>query len=421
MKFLCILQLPYRRFFTILFTREASVSVSGAGRLGNLSNEERDMNKALHALVYVILVVAGVALYFEIQLYGKKELLKDRNRQLEDYLINISKTIEKADAPKPTSVPEARKDTSPIEAKLVETPETENLLEDYPAQREVQNLDTLKWDDKERIQLRQLYKLDPEGNKMPDAANPGDFVKKGPGTAQELLDRLFERAKAQQANLNTTRAELAAIRTKLETLVAEYNKLPPDMRQDKVTIEELKKNIADLEDQKKAVEEQLAKTKTQVEELNAEIASLKDEVTNAKDETEAVKEELAKVQKQKEQLMKLLQQQAATQSSAAAGSVVTSVTAGNKGTLVEVNNEFMFAVVEFSEEAIKELLGPERQNALPQLEMGLRRKGFNGPAGEFVGRIRLRQGVQGKNFVIADILGDWKQAEAQKGDVVFAE
>ena len=53
--------------------------------------------------------------------------------------------------------------------------------------------------------------------------------------------------------------------------------------------------------------------------------------------------------------------------------------------------------------------------------MGLRRKGFNGPAGEFVGRIRLRQGVQGKNFVIADILGDWKQAEAQKGDVVFAE
>ena len=379
------------------------------------------MNKALHVLVYVILAVAAAALYFEINLYGKKELLKDRNRQLEDYLINISKTIEKADAPKPTAALEARKDVSPIEAKLVETPETENLLDDYPANREVQNLDTLKWDDKERIQLRQLYKLDAEGNKMPDAANPGDFVKKGPGTAQELLDKLFDRAKAQQANLNSTRAELANIRTKLENLVAEYNKLPPDMRQDKVTIEELKKNIADLEDQKKAVEEQLAKTKTQVEEQNAEIASLKDEVTNAKDETEAVKEDLAKVQKQKDQLMKLLQQQAATQSASSSGAAITSLSAGNKGTLVEVNNEFMFAVVEFSEEAIKELLGPERQNALPQLEMGLRRKGFNGPAGEFVGHIRLRQSVHGKNFVIADILGDWKQAEAQKGDIVFAE
>ncbi len=380
------------------------------------------MNKALHVLVYVILAVAAAALYFEINLYGKKELLKDRNRQLEDYLINISRTIEKADAPKPSSVPEARRDTSPIEAKLVETPETENLLEDYPAQREEGNLETLKWDDKERIQLRQLYKLDPEGNKMQDPANPGDFVKKGPGTAQELLDQLFDRAKAQQANLNSTRSELANLRTKLESLVAEYNKLPPDMRQDKVTIEELKKNIADLEEQKKAVEEQLQKTKAQVDEQKAEIASLKDEVTNAKDETEAVKEDLAKVQKQKDQLMKLLQQQAASQSAAAAsGGAGASLTAGIKGKLVEVRNDYMFAVVEFTDEAMKELLGPERQNALPQLEMGLRRKGNKGPAGEFIGRIRLRQGVQGKNLVVADILGDWQQEQAKIGDEVFAE
>ncbi len=379
------------------------------------------MNKALHVLVYVILVVAGVALYFEYNLYGKKELLKDRNRQLEDYLINISKTIEKADAPKPASQPEARKDVSPIEAKLVETPETENVLEEFPVQLEEANLETLKWDDKERVQLRQLYKLDPDGMKIPDPANPGDFVKKGPGTAQELLDQLFDRAKAQQAKLNTTRAELAAARTKIEGLVADFNKLPPDMRQDKVTIEEQKKNIADLEDQKKDVEEQLQKSKAQVEELNAEIASLKDEVTNAKDETEAVKEDLAKMTKLKDQLTKLLQQQAATPSAAASGVAVTSLSAGDKGKIVKADNQLMFAIVEFTDEAMKELLGPERQNALPQLEMGLRRKGFNGPAGEYVGRIRLRQEVKGKNFIIADILGDWKQADLQGGDVVFSE
>ena len=39
------------------------------------------MNKALHALVYLILAVSVAALYFEYNLYGKKELLKDRNRQ----------------------------------------------------------------------------------------------------------------------------------------------------------------------------------------------------------------------------------------------------------------------------------------------------------------------------------------------------
>ena len=88
------------------------------------------MNKALHALVYVILVIAAAALYFEYNLYGKKELLKDRNRQLEDYLVKLSNTIEKSDAAKPTTLPEALKDVSPVEAKLVDTPETENEMDD---------------------------------------------------------------------------------------------------------------------------------------------------------------------------------------------------------------------------------------------------------------------------------------------------
>ena len=380
------------------------------------------MNKALHALVYVTLVVAAAALFFEIQLDGKRELLKDRNRQLEDYIVKISNTIEKSDAAKPASLPEARKDVSAVEAKLVDSPETENVLEDYPAQLEEANLDTLKWDDKERIQLRQLYKLDGEGNKIPDAANPGDFVKKGAGTAQELLDLLFERAKAQQAKLNTTRAELANVRTKLEALVNDYNKLKPEGRQDKVTIEEKKAQIEELGQAKAAVEEQLTKTKAQIDDLNAEIKSLKDERDSAKDETEAVKEDLAKTQKLVDQLKKLLQNQPARQQTVASGAVnVAPLTVGNKGKIVEVNSKLMFAVVEFDEDAMKELLGPERQNALPQLEMGIRRTGFQGPAGEYVGRLRLRQSVAGKNFVIADLLGDWLQTEVKKGDVVFAE
>lgn len=380
------------------------------------------MNKALHALVYVTLVVAAAALFFEIQLDGKRELLKDRNRQLEDYIVKISNTIEKSDAAKPASLPEARKDVSAVEAKLVDSPETENVLEDYPVQLEEANLDTLKWDDKERIQLRQLYKLDGEGNKIPDAANPGDFVKKGAGTAQELLDQLFERAKAQQAKLNTTRAELANARTKLEALVNDYNKLKPEGRQDKVTIEEKKAQIEELEQAKAAVEEQLTKTKSQIDDLNAEIKSLKDERDSAKDETEAVKEDLAKTQKLVDQLKKLLQNQPARQQTVASGTVnVAPLTVGNKGKIVEVNSKLMFAVIEFDEDAMKELLGPERQNALPQLEMGIRRTGFQGPAGEYVGRLRLRQSVAGKNFVIADLLGDWLQTEVKKGDVVFAE
>jgi chromosome segregation ATPase len=375
------------------------------------------MNKALHALVYLILAVSGVALFFEMNLFDKKALLADRNRQLEDYLVKISHTLEKADAAKPATLPEAKKDISPIEAKEVEVPETENLLEDYPVQLEEANLETLKWDDKERIQMRQLYKLDGEGKKIPDAANPGDFVKKGSGTAAELLDTLFDRAKAQQAKLNLTRAELAASRTKLEALAADFNKLKPPARADKILIEELKAKIAQLESDKANLEDQVKKLKGQIEDLNAEVTSLKDEVTQAKEETETVKEDLAKEKKLTDQLKKLLQQQRPV--ATASNGAVTALTAGNKGKLVEANNKYMFAVIEFDDEAMKELLGPERQNALPLLELGIRRKGANGDV--YVGRLRLRQAVAGKNLVIADILGDWQQVPAEPGDVVFAE
>ncbi len=382
------------------------------------------MNKAVHALVYVILLVAGAALYFEWNLYNKKELLTDRNNQLIDALVEVSGSIEAEDPPKSATQPEANKDVSPIDAKSVEaTVQTTPLLEDYKCELETQGGKTLQWKEgNNRAQLHVLYALDGEGNKQQDPNSPGNFLKTGPGTAQELLDKLNERAKAQRANLNTTRQALKDLRGKFEELVADYNKLPPEMRKDKKEIEDLKKNIEELEQQKEAVEEQLKKTKAQVEDLNSEIASLKDEVTTAKEETEAVKEELAKAEKLKEQLMQMLKKQAASQSVAAApGSAVTSLPAGDKGTLVFVDNANMFAIVKFSDEAIQELVGAERQNALPPLEMGVRRKGAAGAKDLYVGHIRLHQLIQGTNYVKANILRDWVQAPAAVGDIVSAE
>ena len=381
------------------------------------------MNKALHAIVYLILVLAGAALYFEMNIFDKRNLQNDSITQLADYIVKISHTIEKADAPKTGAVPEARKDVSPVEAKAVESPEMENLLEDYAAHLETANLDTFKWDDAEKAQLRKIYLLDPDGKKMPDAANPGSYVMKGQGTAAELLEQLFDRAKAQQAKLNETRAELAKVRASIETLAGDYNKLKPPARQSKIEIEELKGKVEETEKERDAAKEQVAKIKGQIEDLNSEITSLKDEVSSAKDETEAVKEDLAKEKQRYEQLKKLFQQvQAQAQAPSAgggAGAAITALPAGNKGKVVEVNNNYMFAVVEFTDAAIKELLGENRQNPLPHLELGVRRK--VGDSDQYIGRLRLRQSVTGKNFVIADILGDWQQKPVEKGDAVFAE
>lgn len=385
------------------------------------------MNKVLHVIVYLILIVAVAALIFEKSLFDKRALLGDRNRMLEDYIVKIASTIEKADAPRAMVTPEAKKDISPVEARQIDSPEMSNLLEEYNAQLEAGNLETFKWDTSAiRIQLRQLYYLE-NGQTVPDVANYNKPMTKGKGTMSELLDQLFERAKAQQAALNTTRSALAELRGKFEAEVSDYNKLKPEVRAAKVNEEELKQKVSQVNQEKMVLEEQVTKLKGRVEEQSGEITSLKDEVSTAKDETAVAKEECAALEKKVQQLQKLMQQMAQQQSQsvgggAASGSAtVTSLPAGNKGRVVDVNNKLMFCVVEFSDDAMNQMIGSARQNALPALTLGVLRKGFNGAAGEFVGKIRLRQSVAGKNFVIADILGDWSQAPLEKGDVIFAE
>ena len=375
------------------------------------------MNKVLHVLVYVFLVLASAALYFELQLNSKRSELTDRNRMQEDYLVKIAKTIEKAEPAKDASF-EIKKDNSAVEARLVDSPDMEDVLDEYPASLEQGNLETYNWDG-QRDALRSVYVLDAEGNPVMDGSQP----QTRDSDEDKLLNQLFESAKAQQARLNSTRAALTDLRAKLETVVNELNKLKPDARQDKVTIVEKDEKITKIEEEKTSLENQITKLKSQADELNGEISSLKDEVTTAKDETEAAKEEVAKGQKLIEQLKKLLQESIQTKGSASAGSgtAVTSLPAGDKGKIVEADNDNMFAIVSFSDEAMKELKGEDLSKPLPAIELGIRRAGYKGEAGEFVGRLRLRQEIKGKNYVICDILGAWSQDKLTANDIVFAD
>ena len=377
------------------------------------------MNKFLHVLVYVFLLTAAAGLYFELELNKKRAELTDRNKMQENYIVRIARTIEKVE-PAKDAVFEIKRDASPVEARLVDVPDMENVLEDYQAPLEQTNLETYNWDnDSDRHQLRSVYVLDFEGKPVMDGT---EFKKTGKGTEDELLNRLFESSKAQQSRLNTTRAALTELRGKLETVVNELNKLKPEARQDKVTIVEKNEKIAKLEAEKADLENQIVKLKSQIDELNQEVTSLKDEVAAAKDETEAVKEELEAKKKMIEQLKEMIKRSVQAKGERPlGGTAVTALPAGDKGKVVQADNENMFVIVEFSEDAMKQLKGEDLKGPLPLLELGLRRPGFNGEAGEFIGRIRLRQEVQGKPYVICDILGAWEQDKVQVNDILFAD
>ena len=377
------------------------------------------MNKALHVLVYLFLILSAAALWFEIELNKKRTLLTDRNRLQEEYVIKIASTVEKVE-PNKDATTETKKDVSPIEAKIVDIPETENVLEDYNFYLEQSNLETFSWDNQEtKKQLRNVYVLDFEGNIVMDGNVPET---KGPGTERELLEMLLDGASKMQSKLNTTRAELVKLHKILDEQVEELNKLKPLARADKVTIVEKNEKIAKLEEIKADLENQIVKIKAQIDELNAEITSLKDEVVTAQDETAAAKEELQKSQKLVEQLKKLIQEMIAERNRNTGGAdKLNSIPTGDKGTIVEADNENMFVIVEFDAKTMKELKGDNLDHPIPNLELGVKRPGFHGEAGEFIGRIRLRQEVREKNYVICDILGAWKQGDIQAGDIIFAD
>ena len=377
------------------------------------------MNKALHVLVYLFLILSAAALWFEIELNKKRTLLTDRNEMQEDYIVRIASTVEKVE-PNKDATTETKKDVSPIEAKIVDIPETENVLEDYNFYLEQSNLETFSWDNPEtKKQLRNVYVLDFEGNIVMDGNVPET---KGPGTERELLELLLDGASKMQSKLNTTRAELVKLHKIIDEQVEELNKIKPLARADKVTIVEKNEKIAKLEEIKADLENQIVKIKAQIDELNAEITSLKDEVVTAQDETAAAKEELQKSQKLVEQLKKLIQEMIAERNRNTGGAdKLNSIPTGDKGTIVEADNENMFVIVEFDAKTMKELKGDNLDHPIPNLELGVKRPGFHGEAGEFIGRIRLRQEVREKNYIICDILGAWKQGDIQPGDIIFAD
>lgn len=378
------------------------------------------MDKVLRGLVIVILVLTVVSLFFANKVFGKRELLMKRNSVLEDQVVKIAKTIE-AEDPKDVAAVEAQKDDSKVTERETTNPEKINVLDGYAAKLETQNLPTLNYDnDAKRGQLRSLYAVDAEGNYKISSLD-GKPEMKGPGTMQEILDQMLDRAKVQQATLNKTRAELAKMREHVTTTVEEVNQLKTEGRASMKAAKDANDRATTAENAKVELEGKIAKLTSEKRELNAEIANLNGDVTRITEQKDAANEELAKANELVKELKDRLKGVSLNPgASSGAGAVsVASLTTGDKGKIVEANDEYKFVVIELDNAALTEMLGPEKSNPLPLIEMQVRRPGRKSAAGEFVTRIKLRQLLKGKNMVVADILSDWQQVPVEKGDVVF--
>jgi hypothetical protein len=379
------------------------------------------MGKVLRVLVIIVMLLGLAAVFLAAVNFKKREVLIGRTHALEEMFVKLARTLEAGDPPEVPQPAYPQRDLSPVTSREVENPERSAFWDAYNHKLEpaAQPVPTLDYSSQEkRLQLREFYRTDPATGKPAIDPLSGQPATKGAGTQDELLNQAFDRAKNQYALLNQTRAELVKVRDELIATVEEVNRLKQEGRADKRVIEERDARIAQLDREKRDLETQKTRLEEELQGLRAELQESNETIDKQKEEMQVLSGRIADLERKNKELI-------------GKGTIIPTTlgqlpddaegrfTPGVHGKIVSFNEQWKFAVVEFSDEFMAQLTGSGRDQPMPPLEVMVKRPGFKGAAGEFITRLKLRQVIQEQNLVVADILTDWQQVPLENGDAVF--
>jgi outer membrane murein-binding lipoprotein Lpp len=382
------------------------------------------MGTVLRVLVVIILVLSISAFVLAWMLFGKRELLIGRTQMLEEQFIKVAKTIEAVDPGDKVQPTYEARDIDTVTDKELDNPTKSPFWSDYQFKLEGEEIPLATFElntQEKRLQLRQYYqqKPGPDG-KLIYVIDPlnGKKSHEGTGTMSEILGAVLARANSQLTTLNRTRAELKKIREELNATIKDLNGVKVAGRTDKKTIVEKNKVIDGLNEDIRGLKQKIDRLEEEKRALTAEVAEAKNEIARNKETID----EMTKTIKTQEKKIKDLMGKSGVGGSGTQPPTPDSlgkISPGDKGRVVAIDEKLKFVIVELSDAFMTEVLGPNRDGALPQIDMMVRRPGMKSPSGEFVTRIRLRQVLRQQNIVVADILIDWQQAPLEKDDVVF--
>jgi len=387
------------------------------------------MGKVLRVLIVLILIIGAGALFLEFQISGLRDALVGRAHKFEEGIKRIAGTIE---AQPPVEMPARslpERDISPVTADERPNPDRKTFWSTYPFQLEQDNLKPLDYNTDAMVkQLRQYYFEEIDAAKgtlvrTRDPRDPRKYATSGKGTLQDALDNLFARAKAQNETLNTTRAQLKKTAEELVDLIKEFNGLKQSSRTDKKSLEERLAEITRLAGVVAERDAKITKLEATIVDLKEEEALLKNEIAKQK---EMIVSQETTITAQAGRIEKLERDCQGTGSGPrpddrpeVVRNLEDVLTPGDKGKVLSYDDKNRFVLIELSPAFMKELLGTNLDQALPQVEMMVRRPGLKTAAGDFVTRIRLRQVVRDQALFVADVLIDWQQHPVEKGDVVY--
>lgn len=386
------------------------------------------MNKALHIFVYLFLIIAGGVAYLVYEIYPKKEELADRNDLMKSYIERFYNTLENPTNNIEKAEVKSSKNLTDYNDYLYDTGDTDaddlakkdgDPLSNWEFKYELAN-ETKDWaNDGHKGVLKDIY------------ANPNAVDKTTRDSkAEKVLQKMVDDSVAQREQLKQIRVAYKNAREGFKPLVKEINELKPEVRKLNRIKKELEEDKKLLEEEKQKLNDTILDNESTINDLNGKIVDQQNNINqlnkNIEEANKAYEKEKELTENLKKKVADLLNSlrnvtTIADGNAGEVGAAVSSVAAGTKGKIIEVNNDAVFAIIEVTPEAMKELKGNDASRPLPLLEYVVTRPGFKGPAGEIVGRIRLRQEVPGKNWIICDILANWSQDSLKKDDVIVAD
>ena len=336
------------------------------------------MNIVLRILVILTLILNGVALWFAMALYGQRNLVIDRNVLFRDFTIKIAKTFE-AEEPvlENTAANHTARDISDVTLATADiTPDRSDFWETYKEGYE--KLDNKSYQIANTSDLDEVYILNAEGK--PEKDFQGNPVKEG-APLDNALNEVLKKATAQRSRMNDIRVQLTDLRKEYEETIDNLNEVKKQGRESLKTIAAKEEQISTLEGEKATLEGQVTELKDQVQ-------TLEDDKV-AQQGTRGVNPD----------------------------AVAANITAGVKGKVVRVDNDYNYCIVKLDDAAIAELIGEDGEKELPELDLYVRHEGVN--EDDVVGKIRLKTVTKDAGVLVCDILIDWKQGDIKRGDEVF--
>lgn len=370
------------------------------------------MGTFLRVLVILLLPLTIAALVFGIQLFDRREMLKGRTQKLEETLFRLSPVIEEKTAALDQKPDHVARDVDAVRAETVAAPKTSDFWTSYKDHLELTDQPKIDVKAKEN-ELTLFYQLE-DPITMKRARDPnGNYITKGPGTMQVILDDVVTKATEQLSRLEETRTQLTAIRKELEDCIAELNATKTQLRDRLVHIVSLEAEIARLKGEIETLKADIAAKAAQIAGLEETVREKDRQIAT---HLETISDRDLEIKNLKEYIRKL-------EVTLGGGDVERIVLEpGAKGKVIGIDNQWKFVIFEPNATLIDELTRQSRIGmdlAKIDAQLDVFRPAEKGR--KYITRIRLIQmkDENGKKVCTADILSNWQQNPIFLGDEIF--